>query len=53
MKHNIQRACFSFSVDVIAIAAGPQHVVAVGSDSAVFSWGTGGGGRLGLGNEED
>ena len=42
-----------FSVDVIAIAAGAQHVVVVGSDSEVFAWGRGGDGRLGLGNDED
>ncbi len=40
-------------MDVIAIAAGPHHVVAVGSESEVFSWGRGEAGRLGLGNEED
>ena len=45
--------CFCRSVDVIAIAAGPQHVVAVGSESEVFAWGRGDGGRLGLGNDED
>ena len=50
---NLEIVYFYHSVDVIAIAAGPQHVVAVGSDSEVFAWGRGDGGRLGLGNDED
>lgn len=41
------------SVDVIYIDAGPNHVVAVGSDGEVFTWGHGGSGRLGHGREEN
>ena len=40
-------------MDVIAVAAGPQHVVAVGSDGEVYTWGCGIDGRLGLGDEEN
>ncbi|XP_071787892.1 uncharacterized protein [Asterias amurensis] len=41
------------SVDVTAISCGPYHVVAVGADGEVFSWGSGKYGQLGLGDEED
>ncbi|XP_021355161.1 uncharacterized protein LOC110451456 [Mizuhopecten yessoensis] len=41
------------SVDVISVACGPKHVVVVGSDGEIFSWGCGGDGRLGLGNEDN
>jgi len=40
-------------VDVTAIAAGPQHVVAVGSDGEVFTWGQGANGRLGLATDDN
>jgi len=39
------------SVNVTALAAGPQHVLAVGSEGQVFSWGQGSHGRLGLGTD--
>ncbi|XP_074661631.1 serine/threonine-protein kinase Nek8-like [Tubulanus polymorphus] len=39
------------SVDVIAVACGPQHVVTIGSEGEVHAWGIGADGRLGLGNE--
>jgi alpha-tubulin suppressor-like RCC1 family protein len=42
-----------FSVDVIAVASGINHVVTVGSDGEVHSWGKGAYGRLGHGNEEE
>ncbi|CAH1787997.1 unnamed protein product [Owenia fusiformis] len=41
------------SVDVVAVSCGPQHVVVVGSNGEIYSWGKGAHGRLGLGNEED
>ena len=41
------------SVDVVSIACGAHHVAVVGSDGEVFTWGRGGAGRLGQGNEED
>jgi len=40
-------------VNVTALAAGPHHVVAVGSEGKVFSWGQGSHGRLGLGTDEN
>jgi len=40
-------------VDVIAVACGPSHVVVVGSEGEIFSWGNGASGRLGLGTEEN
>ena len=36
-----------------SISSGPEHVVAVGADGEVFSWGLGKDGRLGLGDEVD
>ena len=36
-----------------ALAAGPQHVLAVGSEGQVFSWGQGSHGRLGLGTDDN
>ncbi|XP_013390784.1 uncharacterized protein LOC106159131 [Lingula anatina] len=41
------------SVDVSSVACGPHHVVVVGGDGEIFSWGKGSHGRLGHGNEED
>ncbi|XP_071942036.1 uncharacterized protein [Antedon mediterranea] len=41
------------SIDVTSIDCGPHHVVAVGADGEVFSWGVGKDGRLGLGDEEN
>ncbi|WAR02234.1 NEK9-like protein [Mya arenaria] len=41
------------SVDVIAVACGPSHVVVVGSEGEIFSWGNGAAGRLGLGTEDN
>jgi len=38
---------------VTALAAGPQHVLAVGSEGQVFSWGQGSHGRLGLGTDDN
>ena len=40
-------------MDIISVACGPQHVVAVGSESEVFTWGCGADGRLGNGSEEN
>jgi len=42
-----------FSVNVTALAAGPQHVLAVGSEGQVFSWGQGSYGRLGLSTDDN
>ncbi|XP_048236777.1 uncharacterized protein LOC124117551 isoform X2 [Haliotis rufescens] len=39
------------SVDVVALACGPSHVVAVGSEGEVYAWGDNSSGQLGLGNE--
>ena len=41
------------SVDVSAVACGPEHVVVVGGQGDVYTWGRGYKGRLGLGHEED
>ncbi|XP_018009884.1 serine/threonine-protein kinase Nek8-like [Hyalella azteca] len=41
------------SVDVAGLSCGQQHVVVVGSEGDVYSWGKGQSGRLGQGNEED
>lgn len=41
------------TVDVSAVACGPEHVVVVGGKGDVFAWGRGVGGRLGLGHEDD
>ncbi|XP_059148769.1 uncharacterized protein LOC131935999 [Physella acuta] len=40
------------SVDVMAIASGLKHVVAIGRSGQVLSWGDGSSGQLGLGSEE-
>ena len=40
-------------MDVTAVACGTKHVVVVGSEGEVFSWGRGADGRLGLGTEDD
>ncbi|XP_012937764.1 uncharacterized protein LOC101851545 [Aplysia californica] len=40
------------SVDVVAIACGLKHVVVLGRDGEVMSWGNGSHGQLGLGSEE-
>ena len=42
-----------YSVDVISVACGSKHIVAVGSEGEVYVWGCGGDGRLGLSSEED
>jgi alpha-tubulin suppressor-like RCC1 family protein len=39
----------SFGEDVVAIAAGDKHTLAVTSDGALFSWGADGNGQLGNG----
>lgn len=41
------------SVDVNGIACGSHHVVVVGGDGEIYSWGRGEGGRLGQGHEDD
>ena len=41
------------SVDVVDVGAGAEHMVVVGGQGDVYSWGRGQGGRLGLGSEED
>ncbi|XP_023340046.1 serine/threonine-protein kinase Nek8 [Eurytemora carolleeae] len=41
------------SVDVVAIGCGSEHVVVVGGQGDVYSWGRGAAGRLGLASEED
>ena len=41
------------SVDVAGLSCGTQHVVVVGAEGDVYSWGRGEGGRLGHGNEDD
>ncbi|KAF2367178.1 Protein kinase domain [Trinorchestia longiramus] len=41
------------SVDVAGLSCGQQHVVVVGSEGDVYSWGKGQGGRLGQGHEDD
>ena len=45
--------CLHCSVDVVSVTCGAQHVVAVGSEGEVFTWGKGADGRLGLGTEDD
>ena len=45
--------CILFSVDVSAVSCGPHHVVVVGGDGEVYSWGCGLCGRLGTGKEEN
>jgi len=44
---------YCISVNVTSLAAGPQHVLAVGSEGQVFSWGQGAHGRLGLGTDSN
>eukprot|EP00105_Crassostrea_gigas_P014522 XP_011431210.1 PREDICTED: uncharacterized protein LOC105330955 isoform X1 [Crassostrea gigas] len=41
------------SLDVIAISCGSKHVVVVGSEGEVLTWGCGADGRLGLGTEDN
>ena len=41
------------SVDVFQLACGPRHVVAVGSDGDVYTWGCAADGRLGLPGDEN
>lgn len=41
------------TIDVAAVACGPEHVVVVGGKGDVYAWGRGKNGRLGLGHEED
>ena len=41
------------SIDVSAVACGPEHVVVVSGKGDLYAWGRGSEGRLGLGNEED
>ena len=41
------------SVDILSVSCGNEHVVVVGGNGDVYTWGRGAGGRLGLGNEED
>ena len=41
------------SIDVSAVSCGPEHVVVVGGQGDVYTWGRGCKGRLGLGHEED
>lgn len=43
---------FCCSVDVVVIGCGQQHVVVVGRDGDVYSWGQGQRGQLGLGTED-
>lgn len=44
---------FYNSLDVIAISCGSMHVVVVGSEGEVLTWGCGADGRLGLGTEDN
>lgn len=44
---------FYYSLDVIAISCGSKHVVVVGSEGEVLTWGCGADGRLGLGTEDN
>jgi len=48
-----ENCCLHSSVDVTSLTAGPLHVLAVGSEGDVYSWGQGSHGRLGLGTEEN
>lgn len=45
--------CMYYSLDVIAISCGSKHVVVVGSEGEVLTWGCGADGRLGLGTEDN
>lgn len=38
---------------IVMVAAGRAHTMAVSAEGAVFAWGSGGGGRLGVNDEED
>lgn len=42
-----------FSVDILAIACGPEHTLALGEGGKVFAWGNGSDGRLGTGLEQN
>lgn len=42
-----------FLENIIAVSAGESHSVALGADGTVFAWGSGAGGRLGIGSEAD
>ena len=41
------------AADVVALAVGPAHVLALGGDGCLHAWGRGQHGRLGLGHQED
>ncbi|XP_034248266.1 serine/threonine-protein kinase Nek8-like [Thrips palmi] len=41
------------AADVVALAAGPAHVLALGGDGCLHAWGRGQHGRLGLGHQQD
>ena len=51
--HSTNGTCDCCSVDVRSIACGPHHVIAVGSDGDVYSWGRATDGCLGLGNDDN
>ena len=38
---------------MVGVSCGSEHVVVVGGQGDLYSWGRGAGGRLGLGTEED
>lgn len=50
-KPKLIEALLSF--DVTSVSCGSAHVAVVTSEGVVFSWGSGGDGRLGLGDEEN
>ncbi|KAE8741539.1 hypothetical protein FOCC_FOCC012923, partial [Frankliniella occidentalis] len=41
------------AADVVALAVGPSHVLALGGDGCLHAWGRGKHGRLGLGHQQD
>ncbi|KAJ1527849.1 hypothetical protein ONE63_007789 [Megalurothrips usitatus] len=41
------------AADVVALAVGPAHVLALGGDGCLHAWGRGRHGRLGLGHQHD